>query len=87
MVLTEAKECGLPCISFDIDAAKEIIIENEDGILIKIRDLKQYEEKLSLLIENEDLRQFYGENAKKNAKKYQTYSIAQMWNDLFCSLT
>ena len=58
----------MPCISFDIDAAKEIIIENEDGILIKIRDLKQYEEKLALLIGNEDLRQFYGENAKKNAK-------------------
>lgn len=87
LVLTEAKECGLPCVSFDIDAAKEIIIENEDGILIKSRDLKEYEEKLSLLIENEDLRQFYGENAKKNAKKYQIDSIAQMWSDLFCSLT
>ena len=58
----------MPCISFDIDADKEIIIENEDGILIKSRDLKQYEEKLALLIGNEDLRQFYGENAKKNAK-------------------
>lgn len=83
LVLTEAKECGLPCISFDIDAAKEIIIENEDGILIKSRDLKEYEEKLSLLIEEEELRQLYGKNAKKNAKKYQIDCIAQMWNDLF----
>lgn len=87
LVLTEAKECGLPCVSFDIDAAKEIIIENEDGILVKSRDLKEYEEKLSLLIENEELRQLYGENTKKNAKKYQIDSIAQMWNNLFCSLT
>ena len=76
----------MPCVSFDIDAAKEIIIENEDGILVKSRDLKEYEEKLSLLIENDELRQLYGENAKKNAKKYQIDSIAQMWNDLFCSL-
>ncbi len=87
LVLTEAKECGLPCVSFDIDAAKEIIIENEDGILVKSRDLKEYEEKLSLLIENEELRRLYGENAKKNVKKYQIDNIAQMWNDLFCSLT
>lgn len=83
LVLTEAKESGLPCISFDIDAAKEIIIENEDGILVKSRDFKEYEEKLSLLIENEEIRQFYGKNAKKNVKKYKIESIAQTWNDLF----
>lgn len=86
LVLTEAKECGLPCISFDIDAAKEIIVDNEDGILINDNNIDYFVDKLSLLINDIDLRTELSRNAKYNAKKYSIENIGYQWNELFSSL-
>lgn len=86
LVLTEAKECGLPCISFDIDAAKEIIVDNEDGILVNDNNINYYADKLSLLINDYDLRSKLSNNAKNNAQIYNIENIGDKWDKLFCNL-
>ena len=83
LVLTEAKECGLPCISFDIDSAKEIIEDNNDGILVKNNDVKLYSKALSELIDDKKLRRKMSDNAKQNVEIYRIDNIAERWKKLF----
>ncbi|MEG1410487.1 MAG: glycosyltransferase family 4 protein [Romboutsia sp.] len=83
LVLIEAKECGLPCISFDIDASKEVIENNKDGILAKKGDLDDFVKKLTFLIENLEVRKQYGLNGKKNAEKYNIFKVCEKWKQLF----
>lgn len=86
MVLIEAQECGLPCISFDITPSKEIISNNENGILIKQGDIEEYSKQLSALMDDYEKRKLLGQRAKINAKKYNIDIIADRWNKLFLHL-
>ncbi len=82
LVLIEAQECGLPCISFDIIPAQDIISDNVNGLLVKRWDIDEYVKKLSMLIESYEKRIFLGNNAKINAKNYRIEVIAEKWNEL-----
>lgn len=74
---------GLPAVSFDIDVGpREIITENEDGFLVKNRNVITMAEKICRLIENEDLRKTYGKNASKNMERYYCYNIINKWYDI-----
>ncbi len=84
MVLIEAMACGVPCISFDCDyGPSDIIIDNEDGLLVKKESTKDLADKLLLLIENNDLRQDFGKKAKVNVQRFEQSIIAQKWDNLF----
>lgn len=86
MVLIEAQECGLPCISFDIIPAKEIISDNINGILVKNGNLKEYSKKLELLVDSFEKRKLLGKEAKLNSQKYNIDLIAGKWKKLFLDL-
>ena len=76
-------ECGLPCISFNIPSSREIISDNIDGILVESYDINQFAEKLSILIENQELRIKYGKNAKQNVQRYNIDTILEKWSNVF----
>lgn len=87
MVLIEAMECGLPCVSFDCPSGPaDIIKDGEDGFLIAPESIDEMVEKLSLLIENEELRKSMGQNAKENVKRFSPNIIVQQWDELFKKL-
>lgn len=87
MVLIEAMECGLPCVSFDCPSGPADIIKNdEDGFLINLEDVNAMTDKISLLIENKELRKTMGEHAKKNVKRFSPDNIVRLWDELFKSL-
>lgn len=86
LVLLEAQECGLPCISFDITPAKEIISDNINGILVKQGDLKEYSRKLELLMDDYYIRRKFGSKSKLNSSKYSIDIIANKWDKLFKEL-
>lgn len=87
MVLIESASYGLPSIAFDITSGPSDIIENgKSGFLIKDDDLKDYADKLQILMRDENLRKTMGENAKQIVKKrFSKEIILKKWQDLFDS--
>ncbi len=93
MVLLEAKQQGLPIVSFDCpNGPRHIIKHEEDGLLTKYLN----EEALGLatirLIENKSLRKKLGQNAYSNVLDFSEQNIMPLWLKAFkynklCSLT
>lgn len=84
MVLIEAMQSGLACISFDCRRGpKDIISNNYDGFLIEPKNERAFEEKIIFLIENENLRVEMGRRAKENSKRYNIDVIMLQWKNLF----
>ncbi|SHH21205.1 glycosyltransferase family 4 protein [Flavobacterium defluvii] len=80
MVLLEAMASGLPCIAFDCPTGPRAIIKNnKNGFLIPDNDDLLFIEKLSALIENEDLRLEFGKNAKHSSENYSVEKIMEKW--------
>ena len=87
MVLIEAMACGVPCVSFDCDyGPSDIISTGNDGFVVEKANTNQLAEKIILLIENSDLRQAMGQQAKQNVIAYAPSIIAEKWHQLFISL-
>lgn len=87
MVLIEAMECGVPCVSFDCPSGPgDIISDGLDGYLIPELDTVEMEEKLKKLMTDEILRNEMGRNAKEKAEKYSASEIVQEWDELFNTL-
>ncbi|MFA7615957.1 MAG: glycosyltransferase family 4 protein [Weeksellaceae bacterium] len=87
MVLTEAMECGLPCVAFDCPSGPaDIISEGEDGFLIEPENTNQMVDRLLQLIEDKTLRKQMGKTAKQNVKRFSADEILKKWDDLFNEL-
>lgn len=83
VVLLEAMECGLPCVSFDLSGPREIIKNGEDGFIVKENNNNDFREKLKILMSNHELRDLYSKNAKENVKRFDIKNIAIKWEELF----
>lgn len=87
MVLIEAMSCGLPIISFDCDCGpREIITDGIDGFLVEQNNIKEFANKICLLIENEQLRKEMGKNAFEKSKQFSIDKIMPQWLTLFNDL-
>ena len=83
--LMEAMACGVPCISTDCPCGgpKELIINNQDGILVPVNDIDRMSSAISELLKNTRLREKLGENAKKRAEKFKAERIYSIWKQYF----
>ena len=87
MVILEAMACGVPCVSFDCPhGPRNIIKNNEDGILVEHLNTKALAENICKLIENEDLRKQLGNKAKENILRFSQDIIMKKWTTLFSTL-
>ncbi|GAB6122638.1 glycosyltransferase family 4 protein [Dysgonomonas termitidis] len=87
MVLIEAMSCGIPCVAFDCPCGpRDIITNGEDGFIVENGNIEQFAEKLSILIEDEQLRKSMGEHARRNVQRYDVHVITRQWDKLFKSL-
>lgn len=83
LVLIEACECGLPCISFDVHSGPRDIIDNNfNGYLLEDGDLENFEEKLTCLMLSYNLRKSMGNNAIVKAKMFDEEIIINKWHQL-----
>lgn len=82
--IAEAMSCGIPCIAFDCPyGPRNIIKQNEDGILVNNLDILSLANKLNYLIEHKDIRIKMGENARINIARYASENIMKIWDNLF----
>lgn len=83
MVLIEAMSQGMACISFDcFTGPRDIITDGFDGILVEDQNKTQFENQLSELMENHDLRLTLSRNAVETSKKYLPEIIINKWISL-----
>ena len=83
--LMEAMASGVPCVSTDCPCGgpKELIINNQDGVLVPINDVDRMSSALSELLRNDRLRKKLGDNAKKRAEKFKAERIYSIWKQYF----
>lgn len=87
LVLAEAMSTGLPVVSFACPCGpRDIITNNEDGILIENGNISKLANGICELIEDNKKRKTLGSNAHLKAKKYYPDHVMKQWVDLFESL-
>lgn len=88
LVLTEAQQAGVIPIAFRCSAGVESILSPswENGVLVENFSLKNYENSLRKLMNDENLRQKIQKNILQKSKEYDMEIIAEKWHQLFLSL-
>ncbi|MBO7303957.1 MAG: glycosyltransferase family 4 protein [Clostridia bacterium] len=80
--LLEAMMMGLPCISTDCAGSDEAITNGENGLLIPVGDKGNLVEALTKLIDDEELRERIGAQAKLSTEEYKVENIIKKWDDV-----
>jgi len=65
-VLPQALAMGKPCVAFDIDGAREVVINDKTGYLVEAFDSSGLADGIARLLEDEGLRREFGENGKRH---------------------
>ena len=84
LVIIEAMACGVPIVAFDCEnGPRNIITNNQNGLLVKPFDVDEYADSLLRLICDEQLRSQMGNRALDSSKQYMIEDIALQWKNLF----
>lgn len=83
MTLLEAKSYKLPIVSFDIETGPDEIIEDGvNGYLVKPYDTDEMAQKICEIIENDELRKKFSDNAYIGIEKFDIDGITKKWIDV-----
>lgn len=79
MIMLEAMSWGIPCASFDIKSGpRDIITDNEDGILVEDMDIDGISERIYDCIYNKYINEM-SKACKKNVKRFSEEIILEKW--------
>ena len=70
MPTCEAMLCGLPVVAYNVAGTSEVVRDGETGLLVENSNIDVFAEKLSLLINDNELRQRLSREAANFSKKY-----------------
>lgn len=83
MVLLESMSFGVPCIAYDIECGvKDIIDNNENGIIIKNRNEKEFVDTIDKLLLDKECLKKLGSNAKKKSLLFSKEKIVEKWKNV-----
>ena len=87
--LLEAMAVGLPCISTDCPCGgpKELIQNNENGLLIAVNNKKELVKSLKTLLDNKEKAFLIGNNAKKIKDSLNAKNISNIWKEYIENIT
>jgi glycosyltransferase involved in cell wall biosynthesis len=64
-VLVQAAAVGMPSVAFNVDGVSEIIKDNYNGFLVKVKDVEQLKNRIMKYINNRGLVLLHGQKARK----------------------
>lgn len=67
--IIDAQSAGLPVITTDWVGCRDTVINGENGFLVPVKDAETLAKKIDLLLENKELRQRMGKNARYFAEQ------------------
>ena len=86
-VIIEAMSFGIPTISSNCDfGPSDIISDGENGYLFPVDNQVELEKKITLLIDNQEIREKFAKNARSNTKKFQNKIVTKQWEKIIESL-
>lgn len=86
LVLIEAMNCGLPCVSFDITGANSIIDNGKNGFLVPDNNTDALANACMRLMENKTLLENMSNQAYISSAPFSKPKVMQKWLDLFVKL-
>ena len=87
LVLLEAMVGGIPCIGTNTGGIPEVITDGVDGYICNIGDVEEIANKAITLLTNDQLRESFSINAKKNVlSKFHANQIVKQYEDLYTRL-
>jgi glycosyltransferase involved in cell wall biosynthesis len=85
--LIEAMAAGLPVVGTDVEGIRHVIIQNINGFLVQVDDVKELKKALITLLQNDSLRDKMGRESRKMAESYYSLDYCvKCYQDLFSSL-
>ncbi|MBF0847980.1 glycosyltransferase, partial [Streptococcus danieliae] len=82
-VLLEAKQFGIPIVSFNCQTGpSEIIRHGINGYLVEDFNLNLMENRINELISDEEKRRQFSQNSYLDIEKFSKEEILQQWKDL-----
>lgn len=67
-VLVQAAAVGMPSVAFNVDGVPEIIKDNYNGFLVKVKDVEQLENRIVKYMNNKELVLLHGRNGREFIK-------------------
>lgn len=87
MTLLEANGLRLPSVCYDFPCGpKDVIQDGINGFLVKDGDFNTFADRLSTLIENDNIRKRMGQEAYRMSERYSCKNIMREWVNLFNEL-
>ncbi len=67
--LIEAQASNIPIVTTNVGGVRDIVVEGETGFIVQKGDVQAFEEKLTVLIENKEIRQTMSQNGWEFVKE------------------
>ena len=85
--LIEAQAAGVPVISTNVGGVKDILVENETGIVVEDFSINEYAQKLQFLVESKEIREKMSQNGWNHVREEFSYNrlcsdVAKLYNEL-----
>lgn len=83
LVLLEAMQSGLPCVTFDCPfGPSDVVGDGVNGFVVPDGDIPSFAEKLSRLLEDDTLRKTYSQGSVERAKLFDVEVVMSRWKTL-----
>ena len=86
IVNLEAMACGIPIVASKIGGVPDAVKEGENGLLVPPLNKNALSDAIIYLLENEDIREKFGENGRENIKDYSWERIAERTEKVYENL-
>ncbi len=81
--IMEAMASGIPVVATDVRGSRDLVDNGVTGFLVKLGDVKDFANKLLILIENPDLRKQMGNAAREKIKEYSLEKVLEEMKEIY----